>query len=102
MYTQTIIALCSSLIYNQATQRISKRGRLGVKELSNNFEAELKTIEDKISVHREQLNNLGAQRRRLLEKMHDVDMDLVLQCIEEKGLSSKKVLELINSAEELT
>ena len=68
--------------------------------LSNNIDAELKIIDDRISAHRDLIRNLGAERRRLLEKKKDLDMDVVLQCIEEKGLSSNEVLILLNNAKE--
>ena len=71
-----------------------------MKAISNNFNEEIQSIDEKISAHKEQINMLGVQRRKLLEKLQHVDMDIVLQCIEEKGLSSNRVLELINNAED--
>ena len=63
------------------------------------YDAELKSIDNKIKAHKAQIDALNAQRRKILVKVKDLDMDVVLECIVEKGLSSNEVLQLINSAE---
>ena len=69
-----------------------------MKTLVNDYDAELAAIDDTIVAYKEQISRLNDERLKLLRKMKNADMDIVLQCIEEKGLSSKEVLELINSA----
>ena len=66
--------------------------------LENDYDAELAILDEKIRIQTLKMIGLKEQRHKLLTKIRDVDMDLVLQCIEEKGLSSNEVLEIINSA----
>ena len=69
-----------------------------MEELENTYGAELDELDSKIQALRIEIDNLMAQRHRLLGKIRDIDMDLVLQIIVEKGLSSNEVLEIINNA----
>ena len=62
------------------------------------YEGQLAYIDEMISVHRSQIESLTWERYKLLSKIRNVDMDAVLQCIAEKGLTSGEVLNLINSA----
>ena len=62
------------------------------------FDAELAEIEEKIRGYKWQIALLTEERHRLLAKRQDVDMDIVLKCIVEKGLSSNEVLNIINEA----
>ena len=63
----------------------------------SDYDAALTNIDESISAHREQIDKLYDLRRMILAKMRDVDMDAVLQCIVEKGLTSREVLNMINN-----
>jgi len=69
-----------------------------VEQLVNDYNEELAVIDEKIKTYKMKLLGLKEERHKLLAKIRDVDMDLVLQCIEETGLSSNEVLEIINNA----
>jgi hypothetical protein len=60
------------------------------------YNENLAKIDERIKEYKWQIALLGEERRKTLEKMHNIDMDIVLQCITDKGLSSKEVLTLIN------
>ena len=60
------------------------------------YDMELRRLDEKIKELRKQINCLINQQHKLLAKIQHVDMDLVLQCIIEKGLSSSEVLTLLN------
>jgi len=62
------------------------------------YEIELSNIEEKIRVHRIQIEKLTGEKYKLLTKIQALDMDVVLQCIVEKGLTSYEVMEMINSS----
>jgi len=59
-------------------------------------DAELAEIDEKIKGYKNQIALLTEERHKALAKIHDIDMDIVLQCITDKGLSSQQVLTLIN------
>ena len=61
------------------------------------YDTELKRLDEKIKELRKQINSLIGQQHKLLAKIQHVDMDIVLQCIIEKGLSSSEVLALLNN-----
>ena len=65
----------------------------------NDCDAELENIDIRIMAHKEQIRKLKTKKIRLLEKRKNVDMDVVLQCIEDKGLTANDVLKLISNAE---
>ena len=67
-------------------------------DLVKDFEAELSETNNAIVECREQLDGLISKRNELMSKLHDVDMCIVLECIEDCGLSVKEVLGLILSA----
>ena len=62
------------------------------------YEIELSNIEEKIREHRIQIEKLTGEKYKLLTKIQALDMDVVLQCIVEKGLTSHEVMEMINSS----
>ena len=62
------------------------------------YEIELSNIEEKIRAHRMQIEKLTGEKYKLLTKIQALDMDVVLQCIVEKGLTSNEVMEMINSS----
>ena len=62
------------------------------------YSDELTDIDDKIKECKKQMMQLSVERHRVLAKIQDIDMDIVLQCITEKGLTSNEVLEIINNA----
>ena len=64
----------------------------------DDYNEELTIIDEKIRRMTLQLVSLKEERHRLLAKIKDVDMDIVLQCIAEKGLSPNEVLGLLNGA----
>ena len=64
----------------------------------SDYDAALSNIDESITAHREQIEKLYDLRRLILAKMQEVDMDAVLQCIVEKGLTSREVLHMINDA----
>ena len=66
--------------------------------MQSDYDVELKRLDEKIKELRKQINCLIKQQHKLLAKMQHVDMDIVLQCIIEKGLSSSEVLTLLNNA----
>ena len=68
--------------------------------LLEHYSDELTDIDCKLREHKRQIALLTSQRHKILAKIQDVDMDIVLQCITEKGLSSNEVLEIINQAVE--
>ena len=65
------------------------------------YDMELKRLDEKIKELRKQISCLIKQQHSLLAKIQHVDMDLVLQCIIEKGLSSSDVLTLLNNESNL-
>ena len=75
------------------------RGWWLVNEQENNSSSEATDIERNIWAINALIEGLVAQRHRMYAKLHDLDMDIVLQCIEEKGLTSREVLALINDYE---
>jgi len=62
------------------------------------YEIELSNIEEKIKAHRIQIEKLTGEKYQLLTKIQALDMDVVLQCIVEKGLTSHEVMDLINKS----
>jgi len=66
--------------------------------LLEQYSDELTDIDGKIKECKKQIMQLSAERHRILAKIQDIDMDIVLQCISEKGLTSNEVLEIINNA----
>jgi len=60
------------------------------------YDADLTEIDEKIKGYKSQIALLTEERHRILAKIKDLDMDIVLQCIADKGLSSQEVLALIN------
>ena len=68
-----------------------------MKAAIKSINAELIEINRAITAHKYQIENLKAQRHKLYEKLQDLDMDIVLQIITEKGLSSNDILKLINN-----
>ena len=73
-----------------------------MKALVTDCDEELTVIDEKIRRTMLQLLGLKEQRNKLLAKKKDVDMDIVLQCIAEKGLSPNEVLDLINNVAQPT
>ena len=63
------------------------------------LETELLHIDEQISVHRSHIERLTGERYKVLAKHQALDMDLVLQFIVDKGLSSGEVMERITSME---
>ena len=61
------------------------------------YEEQLRSIDNKIAEHKEEIEKLSSERHKVLEKIKDLDMDIVLQCIVEKGLTSTDIMELINN-----
>ena len=62
------------------------------------IDVELSYIENKIKALKAQIDDLNGKKLMLLSKMRNVDMDVVLGCIVEKGLTANDVLNLINNA----
>ena len=61
-------------------------------------DAELAAVNNEIDDCEAKLAGLKLKRRDLLLKMQDIDMGIVLECIEEYGLSAKDMLQLITAA----
>ena len=56
----------------------------------------IEEIDKAIVTYNEIIEGLKWQRYELLSKKHDLDMNDVLECIIEKGLSANEVLKMIN------
>ena len=61
------------------------------------YDADLAEVNEKIKGYKNQIATLTEERHRILARIQDVDMDIVLQCITDRGLSSQEVLTLINN-----
>ena len=61
------------------------------------FDTHLAELDEKIRGYKTQIALLTEERRKTLAKIKDIDMDIVLQCIADSGLSSQDVLTLINN-----
>ena len=70
-----------------------------MEKLNDEYNAKLSLVNAKIRTLQDQIDGLKRQKRILLTKIKDVDMDLVLQYIVERGLTSTEVMEMIDSAE---
>ena len=66
------------------------------KELAEH-NANLAEIDEKIKGYKNQITLLTEERHKTLAKINAIDMDIVLQCITDRGLSSQEVLTLINN-----
>lgn len=62
------------------------------------LDKEIEEIDKAIITYNEIIEGLKWQRYELLSNKHDLDMNDVLECIIEKGLSANEVLKLINGA----
>ena len=67
-------------------------------ELLADYEKELAEINEKIDDCKTRLSQLEQQRRDLLPKMRYIDMGLILEVIEEYGLSSRDMIQMIADA----
>jgi len=70
-----------------------------MEELASDLDMELAMIEQDIRMLQVRIKILKKRKRKLLVKVRDLDMDIVLQCIVEKGLTSSEVLRLIDNAD---
>ena len=61
------------------------------------YDADLAEVNEKIKGYKNQIATLTEERHRILARIKDIDMDIVLQCIIDRGLSSQEVLTLINN-----
>ena len=58
-------------------------------------EAELKKIEEQITDYESRISYLSQQRYALMCKRGEIDMSIILDCIEDNGLTSEDMLDLI-------
>ena len=61
------------------------------------YDADLAEVNERIRGYKNQIAQLTEEKHRILAKIRDLDMDIVLQCIIDRGLSSQEVLTLINN-----
>ena len=66
-------------------------------ELLADYEQELSDLNDAIDECKTRLTELEEQRRELLPKIRYIDMGIILEVIEEYGLSSKDMLQMITT-----
>ena len=64
--------------------------------VTNDLDKKIEEIEKTIITYNEIIEGLKWQRYELLSSKHDLDMNDVLECIIEKGLSANEVLKMIN------
>ena len=62
----------------------------------NSYCKEIDGIEAQITAHKEQIELLQKRRWELAEKIQAIDMDILLECIVDKGISSTEMISLIN------
>ena len=67
-------------------------------ELMIGCNKEITEINNVIGIYEKELASLKAHRRGLLSKMRDLDMGLVLECIEESGLTAEEVIKMVDLA----
>ena len=67
-------------------------------DVSIDLDKKIEEIEKAIVTYNEIIEGLKWQRYELLSNKHDLDMNDVLECIIEKGLSANEVLKMINGA----
>ena len=70
-----------------------------VKDVIVDLDKKIVEIDKAIVTYNEIIEGLKWQRYELLSKKHDLDMNEVLECIVEKGLSANEVLKLINGVQ---
>ena len=61
---------------------------------------ELSKIDDELELHFLRVEELEAQRNKLLTRKQALDMDLVLDCILKNNFSSNEIMELVIEAAE--
>ena len=66
-------------------------------ELLSDYEQELSELNDAIDECETKLTELKKQRRELLPKIRYIDMGIILEVIEEYGLSSRDMLQIITT-----
>lgn len=67
-------------------------------DLMKQCENELEKISNVIKVYEKELAALEIERCKVLSKMKDIDMGIVLECIERNGLSGEEVIKMILTA----
>ena len=70
-----------------------------MEKLKDDYDTKLDLVNAKIKALQDQIDGLKRQKRVLLTKIQEVDMDLVLQYIIERGLTSTEIMEMIDNAE---
>lgn len=68
---------------------------LAYEEMLEDCEAELVKIEDLIESYKQEIVELRLMRCKILSKMRDIDIGIILECIEDNGLKASDMIEPI-------